>query len=212
MTLRVPKIFNLRTDPFEEADHIGMDYQHWRIDRVFLLVPAQQYVGQFLATFKEFPPSQKAGSFSLDQVMEKLTRAPATGSTRTIGRAETGTPGRIRRRRRVRPVDLDIRAERHAMKLETRRSRRRNDAPGRRRSHGRADLPPRIPRRLGGGRRDAPPARMPVRGAGGEEDLHHPAHQRHALELHRDGAGRGLHAVHARRRRRPAAATRAWPR
>jgi arylsulfatase len=37
------------------------------------LVPAQDYVGQFLATFKEFPPRQKAASFSLDQVMEQLT-------------------------------------------------------------------------------------------------------------------------------------------
>jgi arylsulfatase len=71
--LRLPKLFNLRTDPFEEADHIAMDYGHWRIDRVFLLVPAQQYVGKFLATFKEFPPSQKVGSFSLDQVMKQLT-------------------------------------------------------------------------------------------------------------------------------------------
>ena len=43
------------------------------IDRAFLLVPAQQIVGQFLATFKEFPPSQKAGSFSLDQVMAALS-------------------------------------------------------------------------------------------------------------------------------------------
>lgn len=71
--LRLPKLFNLRTDPFEEADHVGMDYDHRRIDRVFLLVPAQQYVGQFLQTFKEFPPSQKVGSFSLDQVMEQLS-------------------------------------------------------------------------------------------------------------------------------------------
>jgi arylsulfatase A-like enzyme len=76
---RVPLIFNLRSDPFEEAQHTAMDYQHWMIDRVFLLVPAQQYVGQFLATFKEFPPSQKVGSFSLDQVMEQLT-APAKGT------------------------------------------------------------------------------------------------------------------------------------
>jgi arylsulfatase len=52
-----------------------MDYGHWRIDRVFLLVPAQQYVAQFLATFQEFPPSQKVGSFSLDQVMETLSNA-----------------------------------------------------------------------------------------------------------------------------------------
>jgi arylsulfatase len=75
--LRLPKLFNLRSDPFEEADHVAMDYGHWRIDRVFLLVPAQQYVGQFLATFKEFPPSQKVGSFSLDQVMEMLTASTA---------------------------------------------------------------------------------------------------------------------------------------
>jgi arylsulfatase A-like enzyme len=70
--LRVPKLFNLRSDPFEKADHVALDYGHWRIDRVFVLVPAQQYVGQFLATFKEFPPSQKVGSFSLDQVLETL--------------------------------------------------------------------------------------------------------------------------------------------
>ncbi|MGZ5136016.1 MAG: arylsulfatase, partial [Flavitalea sp.] len=70
--LRLPKVFNLRSDPFEIADHETMDYSHWRIDRVFLLVPAQQYVGQFLASFKEFPPSQKPGSFSLEKVMESL--------------------------------------------------------------------------------------------------------------------------------------------
>src|SRR5688572_22412140 len=70
--LRLPKIFNLRSDPFEIGDHEAMDYSHWRIDRVFLLVPAQQYIGGFLTTFKEFPPSQKPGSFSLDQVMESL--------------------------------------------------------------------------------------------------------------------------------------------
>jgi len=77
--LRLPKLFNLRTDPFEEADQIAMNYGQWRFDRVFLLVPAQQYVGNFLATFKEFPPSQTVGTFSLDQVMKKLT-APAIGS------------------------------------------------------------------------------------------------------------------------------------
>ena len=71
--LRVPKLFNLRTDPFEEADHIAMDYDHWRFDRVFLMVPAQDYVAQFLATFQEYPPSQRVGTFSLDAVMEMLT-------------------------------------------------------------------------------------------------------------------------------------------
>jgi arylsulfatase len=70
-TLRVPKIYNLRSDPFESADH-SIDYLRWRVNHLFLLVPAQQYVGQFLASFKDFPPSQRVGSFSLDQVMQTL--------------------------------------------------------------------------------------------------------------------------------------------
>jgi arylsulfatase A-like enzyme len=78
--LRLPKLFNLRTDPFEEADHIAMDYGHWRFDRVFLLVPAQQYVGKFLATFKDYPPSQGVGSFSLSQVMEMLKAGNSSGN------------------------------------------------------------------------------------------------------------------------------------
>ena len=73
MPLRFPKLFNLRSDPFEIADHESISYGKWRVDHAFVLVPAQQYVGQFLATFKEFPPSQKGGSFSLDDAMEKLT-------------------------------------------------------------------------------------------------------------------------------------------
>ena len=77
--LRLPKLFNIRSDPFETADHEGMDYERWRIEHVFLLVPAQQYVGKFLATFKEFPPSQKVGSFGIDQVLDTLTKG-ITGS------------------------------------------------------------------------------------------------------------------------------------
>jgi arylsulfatase len=70
--LRVPLIFNLRRDPYERAYRTSNTYYDWLIDRVFFLVPAQAYVGQFLATFKEFPPRQKPASFSIDQVMEKL--------------------------------------------------------------------------------------------------------------------------------------------
>jgi arylsulfatase len=70
--LRVPKLFNLRTDPFEIADKVAMDYDHWRLDRVFMFVPAQDYIAKYIATFKEFPPSQKVGSFSLDAVLESL--------------------------------------------------------------------------------------------------------------------------------------------
>ena len=70
--LRVPLIFNLRRDPYERAEITSNTYYDWLLDRAFLLVPAQAYVGRFLATFKEFPPRQKAASFSLDQVMEQL--------------------------------------------------------------------------------------------------------------------------------------------
>jgi arylsulfatase len=71
--LRVPLIFNLRRDPYERAQITSNTYFDWLLDRAYLLVPAQAYVGQFLETFKEYPPRQKAASFSLDQVMEKLT-------------------------------------------------------------------------------------------------------------------------------------------
>jgi len=76
--LRVPKIFNLRRDPYERADRTANTYYDWMIDRAYLLVPAQAYVAKFLETFREFPPRQKAASFSLDQVMQKLTES--TGS------------------------------------------------------------------------------------------------------------------------------------
>jgi arylsulfatase A-like enzyme len=72
VTLRVPKLFSLRRDPFERADHESGSYERWRIDRVFLLVPAQGFVAQHLATYKEFPPRMKAATFSLDRVLEKL--------------------------------------------------------------------------------------------------------------------------------------------
>jgi arylsulfatase len=74
--LRVPLIFNLRRDPYERAEITSNTYYDWLLDRAYLLVPAQTYVAGFLETFKAFPPRQKAASFSLDQVMEKL-QSPA---------------------------------------------------------------------------------------------------------------------------------------
>jgi arylsulfatase len=71
--LRIPLILNLRRDPYERAPVTSNTYFDWLLDRAYLLVPAQTYVGNFLATFKEFPPRQKAASFSLDRVMESLT-------------------------------------------------------------------------------------------------------------------------------------------
>ncbi len=71
-SLRVPKIFNLRIDPYERADITSNTYYDWLIDHAYLLVPAQAYVGQFLMTFKEYPQRQKAASFNMDEVMENL--------------------------------------------------------------------------------------------------------------------------------------------
>jgi arylsulfatase len=70
--LRVPMLTNIRRDPYERAHQTSNTYYDWMLDRVYLMIPAQVYVGQFLATFKEFPPRQKAGSFSIDQVMDKM--------------------------------------------------------------------------------------------------------------------------------------------
>jgi hypothetical protein len=78
--LRVPKLFNLRTDPYERADITSNTYYDWMIDRIFLFVPAQAYVAQMLETLVEFPQRQKSASFSLDQVLAKLQDA-TTGSS-----------------------------------------------------------------------------------------------------------------------------------
>jgi arylsulfatase A-like enzyme len=73
--LRVPKIFNLRTDPFERADITSNTYWDWMIDRVFLTYAAQFIVREFLETFLEFPPRMKPASFSIDKVLERMEEA-----------------------------------------------------------------------------------------------------------------------------------------
>jgi arylsulfatase len=75
-TLRLPMLFNLRSDPFERATE-SMNYGRWRVERAFALVPAQTYVGRFLESFKDFPPRQRPGSFSLGDAMERLRRGSA---------------------------------------------------------------------------------------------------------------------------------------
>ena len=70
--LRVPKLFNLRADPYERADVTSNTYYDWLLDHIFLLVPAQQYVANFLETFKDYPPRMKPASFSIDQVLETM--------------------------------------------------------------------------------------------------------------------------------------------
>ncbi len=71
-SLRVPKIFNLLTDPYERADITSNTYWDWMLDHAFMLIPAQTLVGEFLATFKDYPPRQKAASFSVENILEKL--------------------------------------------------------------------------------------------------------------------------------------------
>jgi arylsulfatase len=70
--LRVPKFFDLRADPYERADITSNTYYDWMMDRAYIAYAAQAGVGRFLETFKEFPPSQRPASFTIDQAMEKL--------------------------------------------------------------------------------------------------------------------------------------------
>jgi len=70
-TLRVPKLFNLRADPFERGDE-ALTYQKWVIDRAFAFVPAQAIVAKLLDSFKEYPIRQKPASFTVGDVLEKL--------------------------------------------------------------------------------------------------------------------------------------------
>ena len=76
VTLRVPKLFDLKADPFERGDHEGMGYNRWRIYRIFLLVPAQVFVNRYIQSLVEFPPRQRPGSFNLEGVLDKLMTPP----------------------------------------------------------------------------------------------------------------------------------------
>jgi arylsulfatase len=73
--LRWPMLTNLRMDPFERASDESTGHPQWAAERMFALAPAGAYVGQWLASFREFPPRMKPGSFSLDRVMEAMTKA-----------------------------------------------------------------------------------------------------------------------------------------
>jgi arylsulfatase A-like enzyme len=74
--LRFPNLYNLRSDPFERGDE-SILYRKWMADRMFVQVPAQAIVSQWIDSFKEFPPRQKPASFNLDQVMERMTAPKA---------------------------------------------------------------------------------------------------------------------------------------
>jgi arylsulfatase len=76
--LRAPIFFDLKVDPFERGDE-GIGYDRWWYERAFLAIPAQAIVSKFLATFRDFPPRQKPGSFTIDQALEAMSKSsPAT--------------------------------------------------------------------------------------------------------------------------------------
>jgi arylsulfatase len=78
--LRAPKLFNLKTDPYERADRTSNTYFDWIFDHVWVFVPAQSYVAKMIETLAEFPPRQKPASFTIDQVIAKLQGATAGAS------------------------------------------------------------------------------------------------------------------------------------
>ncbi len=73
--LRLPKVFNLRSDPFERADTDANGYNNWWIEHLFLLVPAQSHVAEQLATFADYPPRQKPAKFNVEEVLNNLKNA-----------------------------------------------------------------------------------------------------------------------------------------
>ena len=77
--LNMPHVINLRQDPFERFPSESAMYFRWWADKLWTFVPAQTIVGQFLQTFREFPPSQRSGSFSVDQVLDQLVHPGGAG-------------------------------------------------------------------------------------------------------------------------------------
>ncbi len=77
--LRVPKLFNLRTDPFEQADITSNTYFQYIFENAYLVFAGTTIITEFLNTFEEFPPRQKAASFTIDQALAKMEAALAGG-------------------------------------------------------------------------------------------------------------------------------------
>jgi arylsulfatase len=79
IVLRCPKIFNLRTDPYERADITSNTYYDWYLSKAYMIVAAQAVVQPFLSSFKDYPPRQKAASFTLDQALAKMAESFNSG-------------------------------------------------------------------------------------------------------------------------------------
>ena len=77
--LRLPKIFNLRTDPYERADVTSNTYYDWFLDHIPIMYAAQALAAQWAATFKDFPPIQKPNTYTLDEALAKMHETLAGG-------------------------------------------------------------------------------------------------------------------------------------
>ncbi len=78
--LRIPLLFNLRRDPYERSQKTSNTFYDWQLDHAFMFLPAQDYVASFLKTFEEYPPRQKAASFTLDNVLDAMSTGAASAS------------------------------------------------------------------------------------------------------------------------------------
>jgi arylsulfatase len=76
--LRMPKLFNLRTDPYEFADQTSNTYYDWFINNAYFIYAAQEGAARFAATFRDFPPIQRPGSFTIDDAVAKMSEAGAS--------------------------------------------------------------------------------------------------------------------------------------
>ena len=77
--LRLPKVYNLRTDPYEFADITSNSYYEWMLYHAYILYGAYGIADQFAATFKDFPPVQKPNTFTIDDALAKMASASAGG-------------------------------------------------------------------------------------------------------------------------------------
>ena len=79
MKLRLPKMYNLRTDPYERADITSNTYNEWHLRHAFIVYPVLAGVGKFVETFKDYPPVQHPDSFTPSEALDKLRAAGAGG-------------------------------------------------------------------------------------------------------------------------------------
>ncbi len=91
--LRAPKLFNLRTDPFERADITSNTYWDWVIDRIYLVLYGSAIATQFLETFKEFPPRQEPASFTINHAVEELEQVPVDPGRLSVAELDSWTDG-----------------------------------------------------------------------------------------------------------------------